>query len=338
MRFDFAGKRGAEIFNKASSYGRKGLAGISKARGVITKAQNFAESDQGKALHTLLAASDVLSGNRANLTGKVDKVYRGVNTAGRFADDIENAVNTAKSDIRGMQGGNPMAALAGLTAVAGLITTIMRSRQMRGGAATDFSKIANDALRMAKQQGIKGLPDKLSKSDIKKVYDISKNMVQNNGAVKAASGFGAQVLQNTGKIQDFADSIGLGKQVAPVLGFAESEARKMAGGMSVRQLYQDVSKILGPRMDIRNIYDDVQAKARHLGVSPAVVNAGGRAAMNFADQNRWLADDFSKKLGLSNQTNMAYNFGRSMTGSGSLPRLPGHDGLSYMRSVHSLYA
>ena len=155
-------------------------------------------------------------------------------------------------------------------------------------------------------------------------------MVQNNQALKAATGL---LQQNTGKIQDFADQIGLGKQAGAALGFAESEARKMAGGMSVRQLYQDVSKILGPKIDVRNIYDDVQAKARQYAAGSA-----GRAAMNFADQNRGLVDDFSKKLGLSNQTNAAYNFGRSMTGSGSLPRLPGHDGLSYMRSVHSLYA
>jgi hypothetical protein len=299
VKFNFGANRGAQVFNQARNFGTKGLAGVSKARDALSKAQDFTQSDKGRALHTLLAAGDQFSGGRTNLSGATDKVFRGVATADRFATDVEGAVGRAKRD---MEGGF-IGALAGLSTIAMLAIQIAQAKRRMSGSgpsitSQNFTSLANEALDLAKKQGIKGIPAKLSKSDVKKVYDMVKDIMAKGGSDAAKFGLGI-ANQNRGTLVDLADKVGLAKQASLGLNLANQNRSMIgAGGFDPRSM--------------------------------------ARFGMNMADQNRGLVDNFSKKLGLSNQTNAAYAAGRQMTG-GSLPRLPAHDGLSYMRSVSSLY-
>lgn len=296
-RFDFSSNRGNKIFNQATSFGKRGIVGVQKARQVLAQAQKFKDSEQGKALYTLLAAGDQLSNGRTNLAGYTDKVYRGVDVANKFSDDIARAGNDAQ---RSMQGGLAiLPVIGGLTALAGMITEIARAkRSMSGGSSTmDFTSMANDALKIAKHQGIKGLPNTLSKTDIKKVYDITKDLVKDN---KAAISQGYQLVNdNRGTIRNLADQVGLGKQVAGAIDIANAN-RSMLGG----------------KVDLNHM---------------------ANYAMKIADRNRGLIDKYANQYGVGKQVNMGFDMARHMTGSGNLPRLPAHNGISYMRSVKPFY-
>jgi hypothetical protein len=285
------------------AFGRKGVkkasSAISQGKSTLSKLDTIGDSKEGRALRTLLAAGDVLTDNRANLSGRTDKVLRGVSTANQFADDITGAANRARDKMyRGnMQGGNPLAALAGAFGLAHLVTRIVESRRMRGkGIGDNFTQLANEALALGKKEGIQGLPSKLTPSDIKDVYNAVKDMT-----VKGIAKQGAQAFDNNrGSLLNLADKYGLGKAAASASDIFDTNRRMIGAGPKE---YYDLVKKLGFRV---------------------------------VDSNRGMIDKYANQYGVGKYVDTGYSAARNMFG-GSLPRLPAHNGPSYMRSVASLY-